>query len=265
MANRSSMDGAIGEVRRLLQRARRVLFITGAGVSAESHIPTFRGATAAFADGMTEDGMPFEEALSIDTFRTNPRLAWKYLALLELSIRGRRPNAAHIAMAALPAPGRSVFVATQNIDELHQRAGSRTVFELHGNLRRILCTQCDYSVHLETYESLAPAPHCPQCQGGLRPDVVLYGETLPAAALEAFQKEQSQGFDLVFSVGTTSLFFYVVDPVMRAARQGIPVVEINPDSTPISELANFRFAQPAGETLDEIMKGISSKGSTTNG
>jgi len=256
MANRSSMDGTAGEVGRLLKRARRVLFITGAGVSAESHIPTFRGATAAFADGMTEDGMPFEEALSIDTFQANPKLAWKYLALLEMSVRGKTPNAAHIAMAALQAPGRSVFVATQNIDELHQRAGSRMVYELHGNLRRILCTQCNYAVHLETYESLTPVPQCPQCQGWLRPDVVLYGETLPASAQEAFQKEQSQGFDLVFSVGTTSLFFYVVDPVMRAARQGIPVVEINPDSTPISELANFRFAQPAGETLDGIMKGM---------
>jgi NAD-dependent deacetylase len=250
------MDGSSGEVGRLLKRARRVLFITGAGVSAESHIPTFRGATAAFADGMTEDGMPFEEALSIDTFQTNPNLAWKYLALLELSVRGKSPNAAHIAMSALQKPGRSVFVATQNIDELHQRAGSRTVFELHGNLSRILCTQCDYSVHLVTYESLAPAPHCPQCEGWLRPDVVLYGEALPHEALEAFQMEQSQGFDLVFSVGTTSLFFYVVDPVVRAARQGIPVVEINPDNTPISEFANFRFTRPAGETLSEILKAM---------
>ena len=138
------MNRDIAKVGELLNRARRVLFITGAGVSAESQIPTFRGATAAFADGMTEDGMPFEEALGAETFRKNPALSWKYLALLELSIRGKLPNAAHEVMAALQTPRRDIFIATQNIDELHQRAGSRSVFELHGNLRRIICTRCDY-------------------------------------------------------------------------------------------------------------------------
>jgi len=247
------MNRDIAKVGELLNRARRVLFITGAGVSAESQIPTFRGATAAFADGMTEDGMPFEEALGAETFRENPALSWKYLALLELSIRGKLPNAAHKFMAALQTLRRDIFIATQNIDELHQRAGSRTVFELHGNLRRIICTRCDYGVHLETYESLAKLPRCPQCDANLRPDVVLYGETLPRGVLDAFQQEQARGFDLVFSVGTTSLFFYVVEPVMAAARRGVPVIEINPETTPISHLADFRFAAPAGRTLQDFI------------
>ncbi len=221
-------------------------------MSAESQIPTFRGATAAFADGLTEDGVPFEEVLGVETFRQNPALSWKYLARLELSMRGKLPNAAHAVMAALQTPQRVIFIATQNIDELHQRAGSHNVFELHGNLRRIICTRCDYCVHLETFESLGKLPQCPQCQAVLRPDVVLYGETLPVDVLDAFHAEQANGFDLVFSVGTTSLFFYVVEPILAAAQRGIPVVEINPETTPISHLANFRFAAPAGRTLQDL-------------
>jgi NAD-dependent deacetylase len=238
----------------LLKSANRVLFITGAGVSAESQIPTFRGATAAFADGMTEDGVPFEEVLSAETFVKNPKLAWKYLSILELSMRGKVPNAAHLAMAALQTPQRSIYVATQNIDELHQRAGSQNVFELHGNLRRISCTECNYSVHLETFEGIAKLPRCPRCDAILRPDVVLYGENLPLGVLDAFKDEQTKGFDLVFSVGTTSLFFYVVEPVLAAAQRGIPVVEINPETTPISEVADFRFAGPAGQTLRRLVQ-----------
>jgi NAD-dependent deacetylase len=251
------MNSNFVKVGRLLKNAARVLFITGAGVSAESQIPTFRGATAAFADGRTEDGVPFEDVLSMETFRKNPALSWKYLALLELSIRGKVPNPAHQVMAALQTPECGIYIATQNIDELHQRAGSRNVFELHGNLRRIICTQCSYGIHLETYEPLAKVPHCPQCNALLRPDVVLYGETLPVDVLEAFQHEQNQGFDLVFSVGTTSLFFYVVEPVLKAARWGSPVVEINPESTPISHMVDFRFAGPAALTLQKLAEAAS--------
>ena len=234
------------------KNARRVLFITGAGVSAESQIPTFRGATGAFADGLTEDGIPFEEVLSGETLRTNPQLSWKYLSRLELSMRGKVPNAAHYAMAALQSPERTVWIATQNIDELHQRAGSRNVFELHGNLRRIICTACHFSDHWETFESIGELPLCPHCQAVLRPDVVLYGEALPFDVMDAFQREQWRGFDLVFSVGTTSLFAYVIEPVVAAVQRGIPVVEINPEATSLSDWVDFRLAAPAGATLQKL-------------
>ena len=248
------MNSDFVKVGGLLKNAKRVLFITGAGVSAESQIPTFRGATAAFADGMTEDGVPFEEVLSAETFIKNPKLVWKYLFILELSIRGKVPNAAHLAMAALQTSQRSVYVATQNIDELHQRAGSQYVFELHGNLRRIICMECNYWVHLETIESLTKVPCCPKCEAILRPDIVLYGENLPLNVLGAFKNEQKKGFDVVFSVGTTSLFSYVIEPVMTAAQSGIPVVEINPEPTPISDVVDFRFAELAGETLCSLVR-----------
>jgi NAD-dependent deacetylase len=167
-------------------------------------------------------------------------------------MRGKVPNAAHHAMAALQSPERSVWIATQNIDELHQRAGSRNVFELHGNLRRIICTACRFSEHWETFEPIAELPLCPQCQAILRPDVVLYGESLPVAVMDAFFREQKQGFDLVFSVGTTSLFQYVIEPVVAAIQSGIPVVEINPEATSLSEWVSFRLAAPAGSTLQRL-------------
>jgi NAD-dependent deacetylase len=246
------MSNQIEQVGQILSHAARVLFITGAGVSAESGIPTFRGATAAYPDGRTEDGLTFEEALSATTFRRNPTLAWKYFSLLEQSLRGKRPNPAHVAISALQTPQRYVCVATQNIDGLHQVAGSNFVLELHGNLLRVVCTGCDYLENLATFESLPPLPLCPKCQHVLRPDVVLYEEMLPVDVLERFEEEQRQGFDLVFSVGTTSLFAYVTQPIVLAAREGTPIVEINPDETPISDLADFRFAEGASQVLQAI-------------
>ena len=162
------MHRKLEQVAALLTVAKRVLFITGAGVSAESGVPTFRGATGAFANGLTEEGLPFEEVLSGATLARDPKLSWKYFFRLELSIRGKEPNAAHRAMAALQSPDRAVCVATQNIDGLHQGAGSTNVIELHGNLRRIICTACDYRRYHETFEGLPDLPRCPQCDGLLR-------------------------------------------------------------------------------------------------
>ncbi|MEI7939831.1 MAG: NAD-dependent deacylase [Verrucomicrobiota bacterium] len=255
------MINDLHRIAELLRISRRVLFITGAGVSAESGIPTFRGATGAFADGLTEEGIPFEEVLSSTTFRKNPGLSWKYFFRLEQSLRGKQPNAAHQAIAALEAAGRQVWVATQNIDGLHQIAGSTAVIELHGNLRRVICKHCDYQVYRETFAGMAPLPLCPECGRVLRPDAVLYEEMLPESALELFELEQNKGFDLIFSVGTSSIFDYVAYPVMMAARRGIPTVEVNPEPTPLSDVVRFRFAAPAGEVLQGILEVV--RGSTT--
>jgi NAD-dependent deacetylase len=255
-ATKCRMNNELQHIAELLQVGRRVLFITGAGVSAESGIPTFRGATGAFADGLTEEGVPFEELLSGSTLLANPRLSWKYFFRMEQGLRGKRPNAAHQAIAALEAPGRQVWVATQNIDGLHQSAGSSAVIELHGNLRRVICKHCDYLVYRETFEGMAPLPLCPECGHVLRPDAVLYEEMLPKSALELFELEQGKGFDLIFSVGTSSVFDYVSHPVMSAARLGIPTVEINPEPTPLSDVVRFRFAAPAGDVLQGILKGV---------
>ena len=239
-----------------LGAARRVLFITGAGVSAESGIPTFRGSTAAFANGLTEDGIRFEDALSGPFFARNPQRAWKYFFNIEKTIRGKLPNAAHHAIAALQQSKRQVIVATQNIDGLHQAAGSADVIELHGNLFRIVCTECDYRSHSPTFEKLPALPRCPQCRAVLRPDIVLYDEMLPEPALESFALEQEKGFDLVVSVGTTSIFHYVTEPILIAARRGIPTVEINPEETSLSGTVDVRLPSRAGPALQDLVQRI---------
>ncbi|HVV72544.1 MAG TPA: Sir2 family NAD-dependent protein deacetylase [Verrucomicrobiae bacterium] len=247
------MDKRFEEVARLLANAERVLVITGAGVSVESGIPTFRGSSAAFPSGLTEEGIPFEEALSGPSFLRYPELSWKYFFQLERSLRGKHPNQAHKAIAGLETPTRRVCVATQNIDGLHQRAGSREVIELHGNLQRLRCTECAYSADKTDFDGLPSLPLCPACGEVLRPDIVLYEERLPDGALDRFADEQARGFDLVFSIGTTSLFSYVVEPLLAAAREGIPTVEINPEETPLSAAVWFRFAEPAGLTLQNLL------------
>lgn len=242
------------EVGGLLRRAKRVLIITGAGISAESGIPTFRGATAAYADGRTEEGLPFEEVLSHTMFLRNPELTWKYLFLLEAAIRGKQPNAGHRAIAAMQTSRRAVCVTTQNIDGLHQMAGSKYVVELHGNMFHMICTGCEYEKRHETFEGLPKLPRCPECKEVLRPDIVLYEEMLPEAALAALEMEQMKGIDILFSVGTTSLFPYVTRPVVLASHMGVPVVEVNPEETPVSEFADFRLRTTAGEAFSGIMR-----------
>jgi NAD-dependent deacetylase len=246
------MQTKLLEIASRLKTAERILFITGAGVSAESGIPTFRGATGVFANGLTEEGIPFEEALSGSTFVCNPKLSWKYFLRLELAVRGKRPNVAHRAIAGFHNRNRTVWVATQNIDGLHHEAGSTNVIELHGNLRRIVCTRCTYRQHHETFEELQELPRCPDCRSVLRPDAVLYEEMLPAEALDRLEHELRSGFDLVFTVGTSSIFDYVTNPILTAVRQGIPTVEINPEETPVSALVYYRLAAPAGMVLSAI-------------
>ena len=248
------MSRQVSLVGRLLKKSRRVLFITGAGVSAESGIPTFRGSTTAFANGLTEDGIPFEDALASATFHENPQLSWKYFRKLELALRGKLPNIAHHAIAGMESPDRWICVATQNIDGLHQNAGSTSVIEIHGNLRRLLCERCDRRSDFKSFEALAAVPRCRKCSGIMRPDAVLYGEMLPEAALLALDCEQAKGFDLVFSVGTTSVFDYVSQPTVIAAQRGIPTVEINPERTPVSDLVQFRFPATAGPVLHALQE-----------
>ncbi len=250
------MEAALEQIAALLKKAARILFITGAGVSAESGVPTFRGATGAFPNGLTEEGISFEEVLSGPMFRRNPKLSWKYFFRLESAMRGTQPNAAHRTTAGLQDSGRAVWVATQNIDGLHQSAGSKDVIELHGNLRWVICTGCDYRIHHDTFEGLPELPVCPRCQSVLRPDIVLYEEMLPENALDRLEQVQNEPLDLVFSVGTTSIFSYVTWPIALASRRGIPTVEINPEETPISDLVKYRVAAPAGVALPGILARI---------
>jgi NAD-dependent deacetylase len=143
-----------------------------------------------------------------------------------------------------------VWTVTQNVDGLHARAGSTQVLDLHGDLHDLRCTRCDYVTTVPDYAGLAMPPPCPSCDGVLRPTVVLFGEEVPAKKLARLWYEFGVGFDVVFSVGTSSLFEYIAAPVELARAAGIATVEINPETTAVSSEVAVKIGGGAACVLD---------------
>lgn len=239
------------QAREQLADARRLLFITGAGLSAESGLPTYRGVGGLYVDAHTEHGMPIERALSGPVFQRRPDITWQHIAQIERAVRGAQPSPAHRLIAALDARY-EVLVLTQNVDGLHRAAGSRDIIDIHGDCHELICTRCTHRETRLTYEGLALPPQCPRCNAVVRPDVVLFEEMLPTGKLDRLLRELARGFDAVFSIGTSSLFPYISQPMVDAARRGRLTVEINPEQTPVSEIASFRFSCSAGRALTAI-------------
>jgi NAD-dependent deacetylase len=235
----------------LLSAARRVLFVTGAGVSADSGLPTYRGVGGLYDGAQTPEGLSIEEVLSGPMMVRDPTLCWTYIAQVEAACRGAQPNAAHEVIAALQERA-EVTVLTQNVDGLHAAAGSRDVIEIHGNLHRLRCVACAWRDEVADYEALPIPPRCPTCGGLVRPDVVLFGEMLPAGALARLDEALAAPFEVVFSVGTTSLFPYIAAPVVLQVRAGRPAVEINPGRSEVSTLVTHRLQGGAAATLSAL-------------
>ena len=238
-----------------LQSARRLLFITGAGLSAESGLPTYRGTGGLYEDSDDEQGMSVEDALSGEVFEREPAITWKHIGRIEAACRGAQPNMAHRIMAKLESRY-EVLVLTQNIDGFHRAAGSTNVIDIHGDCHRILCTRCSYAEERDNYEGMALPPHCPTCGAVMRPDVILFGERLPMDKLQRFFGELERGFDAYFSVGTSSLFPYIIEPMMQAARSRRLTIEINPDRTPISSAVEVHLACGAVRALSAVFPTI---------
>jgi NAD-dependent deacetylase len=234
-----------------LRRARRVLFVTGAGISADSGLPTYRGIGGLYNDQTTEDSFPIETALSGSMLEANPAITWKYLHQIEHSCRGARFNDAHAIIAEWQEHF-EVCVLTQNIDGFHRDAGSRNLIEMHGDIHDIHCTRCDYAATVPDYSGLTFPPACPRCHALVRPRVVLFGEVLPSHAIQPLYRELDQGFDLVFSIGTTSIFPYIAGPVVQASQMGIPTVEINPGDTNVTRFVDYKLAAGAAVSLRAI-------------
>jgi NAD-dependent deacetylase len=244
------METTHDPIARELAQAHRVLFVTGAGISADSGLPTYRGVGGLYNDGLTEDGLSIEDALSGDCMEAHPEITWKYLAQIERNCHGARPNAAHLAIAALEEK-HEVVVLTQNIDGLHPRAGSSRVIEIHGTLDERYCAHC--GAQADASDRAVP-PRCARCGKIVRPRVVLFGEMLPNDALERLYREMASGFDMVFVIGTTAVFPYIAEPVMRAARDGVPTVEINPARTHLSARVRHQVPERAASALPEIAR-----------
>lgn len=238
-------------IRARLAGMKRLLFITGAGLSAESGLPTYRGVGGLYVDAETEHGMPIERALSGPVFQRQPDITWQHIAQIERAVRAAQPSAAHRLIATLEARFQ-VVVLTQNVDGLHRAAGSSDIIDIHGDCHELLCTRCSFRETRRDYAGLPIPPHCPRCAAVVRPDVVLFEEMLALEKLQRLRRELAHGFDAYFSVGTTSSFPYIAQPIVEAKRHGRLSVEINPESTSVSELVEFRLSCSAGRALSAI-------------
>lgn len=250
-----AIEQAAARVADALRGARRIGVLTGAGMSAESGLPTYRGIGGLYNTMDVEEGMPIEDILHAYTFARNPALTWKYLAQIERACRGAAPNAGHRLLADWESRF-DVVVITQNVDGFHRAAGSTRVIELHGNLRRLYCCDCRAELVTDDFDGLALPPRCRACGGLVRPDVVLFGEMLPATALAEYEAELGRGFDVLFAIGTTAAFPYVHGPVAEASARGGTTVEINPGETPLSSVVSVRIASGAHAALEAIERAL---------
>lgn len=254
MSSDPCQSESIDRVAAILARSRSILFITGAGISADSGLPTYRGIGGLYNVEHPEEGFPIEEILSGGMLRRRPELTWKHLGHIEEAARGATFNRAHQVIAEIEGRFERVWTLTQNIDGFHGQAGARNVLEIHGNLHHLSCTACDFHTMVDDFSRLAIPPHCPNCQAILRPNVVLFGEMLPQKTLERLYEELDIGFDAVFSIGTTSVFPYIAHPVQLARRYGWASVEINPGESRVSHLVDVKLALGAAAAMDAIWR-----------
>jgi NAD-dependent deacetylase len=233
------------ELRKRFAEARRVVVLTGAGVSAESGVPTFRGG----GQSTVWKGMPFDKISSAGMLERNLAEVWEWFNYRRDVIEKIAPNPAHHALARWQKRFADFTLITQNVDGLHQVAGSTDVLELHGNLWRARCTTCSMKYDLRNKEEEASRTFtCTDCGNYLRPDVVLFGELLPA---DAFQRAvvKARNSELCFVVGTSALVYPAASLPEIAKAAGAYTVEINPEETPLSDLCDEVIEGKAGEVL----------------
>jgi NAD-dependent deacetylase len=235
-----------------LSAARSVLFITGAGISADSGLPTYRGIGGLYEDRATDDGLAIEDALSAEVFARDPEVTWKYIGQIEHSARHAQPNEAHQIIAEAERAKPRVWTLTQNIDGLHRAAGTRNLIEIHGDVHRLRCLACGRRRHVAHFAELVLPPRCEACGAIERPEVVLFGEALPRAEFAALERELTSGFDAVISIGTTSVFPYIAQPVYRARMKGALTIEVNPGQSQVSEIVEYRLRMRAKSALTEL-------------
>lgn len=246
----------IAQVVALLKKSRSILFITGAGISAESGLPTYRGIGGLYEGRLTRHDIPIETALSGFMMQQDPELCWSYISEIEKACRGAKFNRAHQIIAEFERRFERVWVLTQNVDGFHRQAGSQNLLEIHGDIHTIYCVACSYTITRVAYPELSIPPYCPKCRHIMRPDVVLFGEYLKPEKIARLQEETRKGFDVIFSIGTSSVFPYISRPVIEASLQKIPTVEINPSETEITRYVSIKFPYGAVKVLSDIWSGL---------
>jgi NAD-dependent deacetylase len=226
----------------------RVLVITGAGVSAESGIPTFRG-----KDGYWRNLDPIKLATP-QAFARDPELVWQWYRERRHSIRNAQPNAAHEAIANLAQGADEFLLVTQNVDDLHERAGlaKAEMVQIHGNIFVTRCSRCDFEQEQEQERN--GVPRCAKCDALMRPGVIWFGEPLPLREIERVENYlQRDPCGVVIVVGTTATFGYIIDWALRARRCGGELIEVNPEETALSRFATRLVREPAAIALPQIV------------
>jgi len=239
-----------------LAAAERVVVLTGAGISAESGIPTFRD-----PGGLWEAFDP-QELANVEAFLDNPELVQGWYQHRRELVTEAEPNAGHRALADLEAHVPSLHVVTQNVDDLHNRAGSTNVTELHGNITHNYCMDCERPAAPETVDAAIedgePA-RCPECDGLIRPDVVWFGEMLPPDAIDCASTAAEQA-DVFLSVGTSAVVFPAARLPLVAGESGAYVAEVNPDPTGVSDEVDEAIRGEAGTVLPALCEVVAARG-----
>ena len=229
-----------------LRQARRIVALTGAGISAESGLATFRDAQT----GLWSKFRP-EELATVEAFQRDPKFVQDWYAWRRENALKAKANAGHLALAEMEKRAPEFLLITQNVDGLHQRAGSEHMVELHGNIHRVRCFENDCASDNFDLKS----GRCRSCGGHLRPGVVWFGEMLPADALQSAITAAEQ-CDAFFSIGTSSIVYPAADLWRRAKDNGAIVIEINKDPTPLTPLADYSLLGKAGEILPALVQQI---------
>lgn len=233
----------------LLRRTSKLAALTGAGVSQESGLRTFRDAQ----EGLWAQYNPHDLA-SPEAFEKDPKLVWDWYSWRREAVKGVRPNSGHYALVEIEEKIPQFTLITQNVDGLHRMAGSRNVFELHGNIQRVRCSECGkFSKDWE--DDLENVPQCKSCGGLLRPDVVWFGESLPLDQLEG-AVEAARTCGVFFSIGTSGVVQPAASLAHAARVQGTVIVEINAEQTSLTEKADYFFQGKSGEILPELVQAV---------
>jgi NAD-dependent deacetylase len=231
----------------------RVLVITGAGVSAESGIPTFRG-----KDGYWRNLDPIKLATP-EAFARDPELVWQWYRERRQRIREAQPNAAHEAIAKLAQCADEFLLVTQNVDDLHKRAGlaKAEMVQIHGDIFVTTCSRCGFNRHDYNGEQEDGIPRCSNCDALMRPGVIWFGEPLPLRETERVETYlQRDPCGVVIVVGTTATFGYIIDWALRASRRGGELIEVNPEETPLSRFATRLVREPAAIALPRLVDAL---------
>ena len=237
------------ELINFLRKAERIAALTGAGVSQESGLRTFRDAQT----GLWSQYKPTELA-SPEAFARDPKLIWDWYTMRREKMREVDPNPGHFALVDMAHQVPDFSLITQNVDNLHWKAGSPRVIELHGNLQRVRCSSCGQQA--ESWDDTdGNVPKCKTCGGLLRPDVVWFGETLPRSELEA-AVAAARACQVFFSIGTSGLVQPAASLAYAARNRGAVVVEVNAEPTPLTEKVDFAFHGKSGEILPALVQAV---------